>query len=164
MAQKLKLKLHLISKTFKSKWLNDFWFSVRRQKGMQFIEPHGKEASFRILRALREKSGVIFVMDQFMGKPYGVETTFFEHSTGTAYGLALFAMKTEVPVVPVFTFRDSEGRTVIKAEPPLPFENFGDREITIQKMTQKYNNKLEEIVRRHPEQWMWVHRRWKKFE
>ncbi len=157
------LKVHLISKKFKIRWLNDFWFKIRSERGTEFIEPHGKDTAFKILKALKAKEIVIFVLDQFMGKPYGVKTRFFGVETGTAYGLALFALKTEAPVYPIYTWRDTQGKTRIRVEAPIEAPEETDRDVTIQLMTQKFNDKLETFIQRHPEQWMWVHRRWKEF-
>lgn len=158
------LPLHLISKKFKLKWVNDYWFGVREAKGTRFIDPHGAKTPFEILKALRQNEVVIFVLDQFMGKPYGIETRFFGRKTGTAYGLALFAIKTGSPVLPVYTYRGDDGRTHLVFEPPVPAVENEDRDLQIQQMTEKYNQALERIILKHPEQWMWVHRRWKTWE
>ena len=153
--------LHLISKEFKSRWLNDLWFGVRRKHGLRFI-PHEK-SSFEILRAVKRNELVMFVLDQFMGPPIGVKTNFFGHPTGTAAGLALLAGRTGAPVIPAYTFRDAKGLFHIVFLQPIVFQDVGPTEQNIAVMTQTYTDKIEEIVRRHPEQWMWIHRRWKKF-
>lgn len=157
-------KMNIISKKFKNKFLNDFWFGIREQHGAKFIDPHGRSTPFDILKACKAKESVVFVIDQFMGKPFGIETTFFGKKTGTAYGLALFALKTGAPVLPVYTYRDKNLKTHVVFEPEIVVEDSGqDRDLQIAHRTQVYTNKVEELVRRHPEQWMWVHRRWKVF-
>ncbi|MFN7729372.1 MAG: lysophospholipid acyltransferase family protein [Bdellovibrio sp.] len=155
---------HLISKKFKQKWLNDFWFGVREMKGTKFIDPHGRKTPFEILKAIGQNEVVVFVLDQFMGKPYGIESKFFGRVTGTAYGLALFALKTQSPVVPVYTVTDKDGRLQIYFERPIPQISGENRDLQIAEMTAEYNRALERIILRHPEQWMWVHRRWKTWE
>jgi KDO2-lipid IV(A) lauroyltransferase len=156
--------LHVISKKFRNRLVNQLWFGVREKMGTKFIDPHGRTTAFDILRACRQNESVVFVVDQFMGKPFGIETTFFGKKTGTAYGLALFNMKTRAPVLPMYTYRDAQGRIHVVCEPEIPMEVQTDRDLQIHRMTQKYNDKIEEIIRRHPEQWMWVHRRWKTWE
>lgn len=158
------LKVNSISKKFKNRFANEFWFGVRERMGTRFLEPHGSNLAFDILKACRRKENVVFVIDQFMGKPYGIETTFFGRRTGTAYGLALFAMKTNAPVVPVYTYRDAQFRTHVVFEEEIRVEKIEDKDLQIRVMTQKYNDRLESIVRQHREQWMWIHRRWKKWE
>lgn len=156
--------IYLISKKFKNKFLNALWFGVREEKGVRFIDPHGTKTAFEILGACRKEQAVIFVTDQFMGRPFGIPTTFFGRQTGTAYGLALFADKTEAPVIPVYTYRGADHKTRLRFEPEVIFEENENRDLQNQFMTQKYNSVLEQLIRRHPEQWMWVHRRWKRYE
>lgn len=155
------LPMNLISKEFKSRWLNDLWFGMRRKHGTKFISP--EKSSFEILRALKRNELVVFVLDQFMGPPIGVRTRFFGRETGTAAGCALMATRTRVPVIPSHTFRGRDGRHTIVFEAPIPLLDDGPMEKNIAVMTQAYTDKIESIVRRHPEQWMWIHRRWKEF-
>lgn len=149
----------LISKTFKTRWLNDLWFGMRAKHGTEFISP--EKSSFQILRALKSKRVVFFVLDQFMGPPIGCRTKFFGRETGTAMGLAIIAERSGAPVVPAYTYRTPEGRHVIVFEPEVPWQDASEENITT--MTQVYTDKIEEIIRKHPEQWMWIHRRWKNF-
>lgn len=157
-------KIHLISKKFKVKRLNDVWFGMREAKGTRFIDPHGKDNAFQILKALRANEPVVFVIDQFMGRPYGIPTTFFGRPTATAYGLSLFAAKTRAPVLPIFTYFDEDLHGHVEFGPIIPFEEFADKDVQLTRMTQKYNSVLEQLITAHPEQWMWVHRRWKRWE
>jgi Kdo2-lipid IVA lauroyltransferase/acyltransferase len=154
---------YLISKRFKSQKLNDIWWNIRAEKGTRFIDAHNPKNAFQITKALRSNFDVCFVLDQFMSKPYGILTKFFGRSTGTAYGLALFAAKTKAPVVPVYAYRTPDLKTHVVFEPEVEPISEADRDLQIALMTQKYNEVLEGIIRRHPEQWMWVHRRWKRW-
>lgn len=153
--------MNLISKEFKSKWLNELWFGMRRKLGTRFIS--AEKSSFDILRALKRNEIVVFVLDQFMGPPIGVRTRFFGRETGTAMGCALMADRTRAPVLPCYTHRRENGRQVIVFEAPIPFLDHGLRDQNIAVMTQAYTDKIEAIVREFPRQWMWIHRRWKEF-
>lgn len=157
--------LYLITKNFKTQWFNDLWFSIRGAKGVNYINAHGSNNAFEILKALKKNAALVFVLDQYMGKPFGIATTFFGKRTGTAYGLALFVQKTKAPVLPVYTFEGSDKKIHIVVEPALDTGKSvtDDKDQTILNLTQSFNDKLEEIVRKHPDQWMWVHRRWKDF-
>lgn len=157
--------VHIITKRFKTEWFNDLWFAVRGAKGVQYIDAHGPNNAFEILKALKKNSALVFVLDQYMGKPYGVASTFFGKRTGTAYGLALFAQKTKAPVLPIYTYEGKDKKVHIVIEPAMDTAKYvtEDKDQTIKNLTQSFNDKLEEIVRQHPEQWMWVHRRWKDF-
>lgn len=153
--------VHLISKEFSLQWLNNVWFALRERLGMKFIPP--RNSGYAVVKSLRKNNLVIFVLDQYAGPPIGIKTKFFGAETGTAFGLSLFAMRTGSVVLPIYTYRETPSKHVIKIEAPIEFEDKGNREETIAHMTQKYSDKIEELVRQRPGQWMWVHRRWKKF-
>ena len=155
------LPIMLISKKFKLRWLNDIWFEMRGRLGTEFISP--RNSSYAILKGLKKQKIVIFVHDQFMGPPTGAKTLFFGKETGTALGLAVMSYRSKAPVVPVFTFRREDGKTQVEYLPEVPFEEYNDRDHSLVYMTQKYNSIIEDLIRQHPDQWMWVHRRWKKF-
>lgn len=166
--------LSLISKRFKNAFIDELWFSVRTMSKTEFIDAHGKNNAFDILKALKKNRGLVFVVDQFMGKPFGVETQFFGRTTGSAYGLALFAQKTKAPVHPLWTYWDENNKLNICVEPRIDFisrfkddlkeplnNELEDKNVIL---TNIFNKHIEEIIRKKPEQWMWVHRRWKVFE
>lgn len=158
--------ISLITKRFKNLILDEFWFSLRSQAFTKFIDPHVASNSFEILRALKDKRGVCFVIDQFMGKPFGVETKFFGKTTGSAYGLALFAMKTKAPVIPLYTRWDNSGKLHIYFDVPVDLSSYITDDIEVNKVdiTNHFNRVLEKIISQYPESWMWLHRRWKTFE
>ncbi len=153
--------LTIISKEFSVKWLNNLWFGVRRQLGTKFIAP--RNSSLTILRSLKAGETVVFVLDQYMGPPIGIKTRFFGVETGTAMGLAILAGRSQSPVMPAYSYRLPDGRTYVGIDKEIPFVESANKGDTIRDMTQIYTDQLEKYVRQYPEQWMWVHRRWKKF-
>ncbi|MBC7419671.1 MAG: lipid A biosynthesis lauroyl acyltransferase [Bdellovibrio sp.] len=163
---KMVMPTTLITKHFKNQFLDSFWFGLRGRSETEFIDAHGKKNAFEILGALKKNRGIFFVLDQFMGKPFGVETSFFGVKTGTAYGLALFAKKTKLPVVPIYTFWDDNQKLHICFSPAIDLTaEFSDTgSDTHELTTDRFNRELERIITAHPRHWMWVHRRWKTFE
>lgn len=155
--------LNIISKVFKNQFSNEFWFGVRERHGVKIFEPHGPQLPFDILKALKRNELVAFVVDQYMGRPYGIQSHFFGIKTGTAYGLAVFAQKTKSPVIPIYAYRDADFKTHIVLERPVSLIPQENRDLQIQEQTQEYNHVVEKVVRKHPTFWMWVHRRWKKW-
>ena len=155
------LPVYLVSKEFKVRWLNKLWFDLRGKSGVKFIPP--RNSTQLILKALRANNAVIFVMDQFMGPPIGVKTKFFGKETGTAFGLTVIAKRTKAPVIPIYALRLPNGKHKLIFEKEIPLEIFATREETLTNMTQIYNDWIEQKVREHPEQWMWLHKRWKEF-
>jgi Kdo2-lipid IVA lauroyltransferase/acyltransferase len=152
----------IISKRFTNQFLDSFWFGLRERSLTTFINAHGKSNAFEILSALKKSRGVVFVLDQFMGKPYGVETQFFGITTGTAYGLALFVKKTHKPVYPIYTYWDENQKLRIHFDEAIDLSLFLSE--TNEVVTNKFNRYLESVITQHPQHWMWVHKRWKTFE
>ncbi len=159
-------EIYLITKRFKTQWFDDMWFAVRGSQGVQYIDAHSPNNAFEILKALKRKAAVVFVLDQYMGKPFGIASTFFGKRTGTAYVLVLLVQETKAPVLPIYTYEgpDKKLHTVIEPAMDLTRCVVDDKDQTISNLTQAFNDKLESIIRKHPEQWMWVHRRWKDFK
>ncbi|MBC7467545.1 MAG: lipid A biosynthesis lauroyl acyltransferase [Bdellovibrio sp.] len=165
LAKRLK-PIYIISKRFRNQFIDTAWFALRGASKTQFIDAHGKKNAFEILGALKKNFGVVFVLDQFMGKPFGVLTSFFGKKTGTAYGLALFAKKTQAPVVPIYTHWGKDGMLNISFGERIDLSPFvsDDDETYKCNVTNRFNHEIEKIILQHPEHWMWVHRRWKDFE
>ena len=117
------------------------------------------EAIFNVL----SRGGIIvFVFDQHAGFPDGIEVDFFGHPAGTFKSLAILALDTGAPVVPVSSWREGDGTHVIRFEEPLPLIECDDVGEAIRRNTRAYNAALERMLLRHPEQWIWMHRRWKR--
>jgi KDO2-lipid IV(A) lauroyltransferase len=153
--------VYMVSKFFKLRWLNDLWFGMRRRLGTEFIPP--RDSSFALLRALKKNGLVVFPLDQFTGPPIGVKTKFFGHETGTAAGLAMMAQRARCPVVAGYTWRTPDGKHQICVTKRIDVTFGENRDLSLTQYTQSFNDLLEEIVRKHPDQWMWIHKRWKKF-
>lgn len=151
----------LVSKTFKLQWLNDLWFGMREKLGTEFIPP--RDSSFQLLKKLKSNKVVVIPLDQFTGPPIGVRTTFFGVETGTAAGLATMALRSGAKVVPAYTYRMASGVHQVEVLPEIDMTPFKGHEDASALATQHFNLILEDFVRKHPSQWMWIHRRWKRF-
>ena len=150
----------MVSKVFKAKWLNDLWFGMRERAGTKFVPP--RNSSYALLKGLKTGHCTIIPLDQFTGPPVGVRTTFFGRETGTAAGLAVMAARSKAPVISCYTWRQANGRHALRMVREIPLG--GDSADSTEDVTQRFNNELETFVRLHPEQWMWIHRRWKTFK
>ena len=135
-----------------------FFFSYRRRFGGN---PIPKKKSMRqILKALKRQHCVGILLDQDSGLTAGVFADFYGHPACTNKGLALLALKTEAPVIPAFLVRRGM-RFEIHIGPEIPLIRTDRKEEELQANTRQYNRVLENIIRQYPEQWLWVHRRWK---
>jgi KDO2-lipid IV(A) lauroyltransferase len=113
-----------------------------------------------VMRSLKRNSLIGVLLDQNARRKHGVFADFFGAPASTSKGLALLARKTGAPVVPLFLVRDS-GHFLAEFGKPLPKIMTGDKTRDIEAATLIYNKVIEEIILRYPEQWFWVHRRWK---
>jgi len=114
----------------------------------------------RILRSLRQGELVGILLDQNVAWYEGVFVDFFGRPACTNKGMALLALKTGAPVVPMFLVREGLGfRAEIGKE--IPMVKTGDMTQDLEANTQQYNDVIEAFVRRYPDQWFWVLQRWK---
>jgi KDO2-lipid IV(A) lauroyltransferase len=115
-----------------------------------------------LLGAMRGGETVGILMDTNMTPPQGVFVDFFGIPACTASGLARVALKTGAAVVPAFTIWDSGlGKYKITFAPALTLVQTGNAEADAVSNTALFTKAIEGCVREHPEQWLWVHRRWK---
>lgn len=121
-----------------------------------------KTAAKAALRALHRKQIVAIPADQNQTRRYGVFVDFFGVSACTTPGPARLAMLSGAPVVPVFLVREgTSDRHRIVVLPTVELVNTGDRDADVIENTQRCTAVVEAMLRRHPEQWIWFHKRWK---
>ncbi len=173
--------LHLLSKEFKIRWLNDFWFGMRARCGTRFISP--RHSSVHVLRALKAGEVVVFVQDQFTGPPIGVRSHFFGIETGTAAGVGVMARRSGSEVLLAYTYRRDDGRHQLVFDEGVGSLLRQDSDTHLKKHHQEgrmildkaaldkslvefvevLNRRLERYILQHPDQWLWIHKRWKVF-
>jgi KDO2-lipid IV(A) lauroyltransferase len=115
-----------------------------------------------LLAAMKKGDTVGILMDTNVTPPQGVFVEFFEHAACTASGLARVALRTDAAVVPAFTIWDQGTRRYhIRFDPMLQLIRTTDEAADVVANTAIFTKVIEDYVRRYPEQWLWVHRRWK---
>lgn len=136
---------------------------VDRYRTLAGNQTFGKQDFARgLLAAMRAGETVGILMDTNMTPPQGVFVPFFGIAACTASGLARVALKTDAAVVPGFTVWDgAAGKYFIDFEPALQLIRTGDDEHDAIANTALFTAAIERYVRRYPDQWLWVHRRWK---
>lgn len=114
----------------------------------------------RALRLLAAGQGIGMLIDQHMHSPDAIDVEFFERAASTTSTLARLALRTGAPVVPLFALPLPGGRYRMIYEHPVepPREETPD---AVREFTQRCTDVLEMYVRRHPELWLWMHRRWR---
>jgi len=115
-----------------------------------------------LLAAMRAGEAVGILMDTNMTPPQGVFANFFGVPACTASGLARIALRTDAAVVPGFTVWDEKARKyVLRFDPAVELIRTGDDQADVVANTARFTSVIEDYVRRYPNQWLWVHRRWK---
>ena len=141
--------------------LHDLLESARTSTGNSVIYRRG--ALRRVLRALGDNQAVAILIDQHMQGTDAVHVDFFNRPAATTSALAALALRTGAPVVPVFALPQPGGRFRMVYEHPVDPPS-GEGPDAIREFTQRCTDVLEMYVRRYPELWLWMHRRWRDTE
>jgi KDO2-lipid IV(A) lauroyltransferase len=140
--------------------LDEFVNGIRCLHGNRVL--HKDDFARGLLTAMHEGGAVGILMDTNMTPPQGEFVKFFGIPACTASGLARIALKTGAAVLPGFMlWEPAEKKYVLHFGRQMHFSETGDTEADVLAATQKCNDVLESWIRRYPEQWLWIHRRWK---
>jgi KDO2-lipid IV(A) lauroyltransferase len=132
---------------------------IRHRAGIGTIRSGGTSIR-EMIRALRRKELIGLVGDQDAG-PEGYFTEFLGRPASVFRGTAYFAWKLKVPIVTGFIFRQPDGRHVVEVDPPFAAEPDWDEETAVARLTEIHVARLEAAIRKAPDQYYWLHRRWK---
>jgi KDO2-lipid IV(A) lauroyltransferase len=152
--------MHVVVRAMDNVYLDRLIRQYRTMHGNQIVE---KDDFVRgLLAAMKTGEVVGILMDTNMTPPQGIFVDFFGIPACTASGLARIALKTDAAVVPTFTIWDAGmGKYRLRFDPAVELVRTGGLEADIKANTQRFNLIIEDYVRKYPEQWLWVHRRWK---
>src|SRR5947207_2797029 len=121
-----------------------------------------RSAAREMLEILRRGETLGILVDLNTLDREGIFVDFFNQPASTTFMVAKLALRTGAAVLPVFAPWDkARGRFLLKVDPPLSIERTGNDDEDVRRLTQQYTRIVEDYVRRYPEQWLWIHRRWK---
>ena len=151
--------LSIVVRPLDAPWLDALAERLRGRTGVELIDKRG--ALRPVLQALRRGRMIGILMDQNASRREGVFVDFFGRAASTSRSLALLAVRTQTPVVPVFARRDPDGRHTVVIQPALhaPLSNGIDAAVV--EMTARCTAVIERAIRDSPEQWLWSHDRWR---
>lgn len=154
-------QFHFIRRTLKNKLLEHILFGRYTKLGLKIINK--SNSLNKVCAALEQGHAVIFVLDQHaaISNRDGIAVEFFGKKAGTYRSLASIAGYTGVPVVPALTYRRSNGSHVLEFREAIYWQDYGKMQTSLYHNTLAYNKALEQMILSHPEQWNWLHKRWK---
>jgi KDO2-lipid IV(A) lauroyltransferase len=132
---------------------------LRGDTGLLMLDK--KDTGTKIIKAVREGHMVGLLVDQ-SARSNGVPVNFFGQPCWATIGPVMVAMRAKAPIYPISMHREANGKYVLTCHPPITIERTGDIHRDLISNTQACQDAIEMIVREHPGQWMWIHKRWKK--
>ena len=152
-------RFHFVRRPIKPRWLDALVTRRFERAGFGVIAKRG--SLDRIVSLLEQGDIVVFPFDQYAGGADGIDVEFFGQPAGTFRSLAVIALSTQSPVLPAASWREPDGRHVLRFETAVTTVDVDNVNQSIIRTTRAFNAAIERLVLRHPEQWWWVHRRWK---
>ena len=154
-------QFHFIRRTLSIKSIERSLFKQYYQVGLNVIPK--KNSLDKVCAALEKNHAVIFVLDQHasLANRDGIAVEFFGEKAGTYRSLATLSRYTGVPVIPAAGYRLPNGKHVLEFFAPIPWQDHDNTAESLYQNTLAYNQALERIILAHPEQWNWMHKRWK---
>jgi KDO2-lipid IV(A) lauroyltransferase len=156
----LGLPMASVAKKMRYTQLNRLVHNLRTRFGNQII--YKKGALPEMMQTLRQ-GGVVTILMDVSRRFDGVEVNFFGRRATATPAAALLGLRCKSPILPAFSYRDPKGQLITQVEPPVKIERSTDLRVDLQTNTQQITDRIERAVRRHPEQWNWMLKRWKEF-
>jgi len=150
---------HVVGAAFSNAKVNQLIVDTRNRAGYVNIERGS--ATRGIVKALKSGYPVALLVDQDT-RAKGVFVDFFGMKAHTPISPAYLSCAFDVPILPLAMRLKKNLTYEIECFEPIRYIHTGDRERDIMAITQKCSDIYERIIRRHPEQWVWMHRRWRK--
>lgn len=151
--------LTVVVRPLDSRWLNALAERLRRKMGVEVIDK--REAARPVLRALNQGRIVGILLDQNASRREGVFVPFFGRLASTSRSASVLAVRRGTPIVPIFITRETDGRHRVTVRPPLWPPSTGAGDDAIGDLTARCTAEIEAAIREAPEQWLWVHNRWR---
>ena len=151
--------LNIVMRPLDNPYLDRLAREYRTMHGNKAVD---KDFARGLIAAMRKGQTVGVLMDTNMIASQGVFVDFFGIPACTAAGVARVARKTDASVVPGFTIWDPVLQKYrLRFDPPVELVRTGNTEADVVVNTAKFTKVIEDYVRKYPDQWLWVHRRWK---
>ena len=155
-------KTNAIIRPTRDREIEEYFLGLRTRLGLNTVYSHPrKQCVDTSLRVLRNNEFLFIPLDQNFGSDGGVFVDFFGQKAATATGPVVFAMRTKSPLLPMFIVRQRNDTHKIIIDPPLVLEEKENDQETIFINTSRITRVIEKYIRKYPQEWGWMHRRWK---
>lgn len=149
------LKVNVVTRQIKAKWADRLYTGMLNRFGTGTITKD--RVALGIIRALKNKEIVGYVLDQNMQRDTGIFVDFFGRKASTIRGLATFTNKYGSPILPAYVVSSPRGHSIF-IDKPYIYDSSQESEL---ELTQRFTSMIESWIRKYPEQWIWYHRRFK---
>ncbi len=147
-----------IARPIENPWLDRFWNRLRALTGQKVIS---KETAVLDMVRVFKRNEILVILADLDARDGGVFIPFLGQPASTTRSPAVFAMRYDAPIVPLEVWRGDDGIHHYRYSEPIPVGTYATNDAGVADIMTKVNARLEEFVRRHPTQWMWMHARWK---
>ncbi len=151
-----------VGRKLDSNLMDRLLFKNREQFGVEMV--YRKGAIKNLLKALKNGKAIGLLLDQHLGaKQGGIEVEFFGHKVLHSPSASILARNFNIDVIPIYVSTDNYSDYIITFYQPIPFIKTDNKEEDIKNMTQAQAKVMEDVIRAKPDEWFWVHKRWKGF-
>jgi KDO2-lipid IV(A) lauroyltransferase len=155
----LEKPLWMVARPLDNPLLENLFRRLRESTGNRVV--YKRKAVREIVKGLKEKKGIAFVIDQNFGEAGRIFVPYFGRPAATTPALGSLAARLKVPILPVFSYPEPDGRYRVVYGPILDKPSSEDPDEAAREITAMATARIEEAVRACPEAWFWMHRRWR---
>jgi len=151
----------VVARNIESGFVNRRMIKFRSRFGNSVIDKEG--ALPEMMNTLRNGKILALLIDQGTKRSEGVELLFFGKKVTVTPAAAMLALRCKSPVIPVFCVREDDRKLTIIIEPPVQLIRTNNLREDLKTNAQIMTDIIEKAVRKYPDQWLWLHKRWKRF-
>jgi KDO2-lipid IV(A) lauroyltransferase len=151
--------LTIVARPLDSPILDAVVVRLREKAGVEIVDK--RNAVRPVLRALSAGRLVGILLDQNAARHESVFVPFFGHTASTSKGIAVLAVRTGAPVLPIFTWREGPGHHRVSVQAPMMIPDGARGDEAVRELAARCTEVIEGAIRRHPAQWLWMHDRWR---
>ncbi len=153
-------RVHIVVRPLVPRWLDRWVNHARTRFGNHLILK--KQAFPKMLKAIRE-DGIVALMADLSSRKQSVAVDYFGHRARASPAAAMLAARCNTPIIAAFTIRNPDGSFTINVSAPVAVQRSGSLRNDLKCNTQRITDIVEKAVREHPDQYLWVQKRWKEY-